>query len=54
MGIGAANQTRTGTLSLARDFKSLVSTYSTITAYLVVISGLEPTSIAYKAIALTD
>ena len=30
--IGASTQTRTGTPLLARDFKSLVSTYSTMEA----------------------
>ena len=39
---GASTRTRTGTLLLARDFKSLVSTYSTMEAMADSV-GFEPT-----------
>ena len=39
---GASGRTRTGTAKQPRDFKSLVSTYSTTEAILVRRAGFEP------------
>ena len=52
--LGAGYRTRTDTVSLPTDFKSVASTYFANPAYLVLLLGLEPTSCDYKSQALTD
>ena len=51
---GARSRTRTGTLVKARDFKSLVSTYFTIRAFVLVLPpGIEPGSCPLQGPAMT-